>query len=120
MNLIELCEGNVQRADQDLERVLRHEMVHAIQENSGLQEPLIPEPLLIWLVRWAMDDREVMTLLLYDEKETHQEFEARLLDNLPNWAVGSLLCRHRAVHYGLKLPQPWDVLPLEVINSKEK
>ena len=28
-NLIELCHANVHRADQDLERVLRHEMVHA-------------------------------------------------------------------------------------------
>ena len=37
-NLIELCEGNVLRAEQDLERVLRHEMVHAIQENFDLRE----------------------------------------------------------------------------------
>ena len=56
-NLIELCEGNVLRAEQDLERVLRHEMVHAIQENFDLREALIPEPLLTWLVRWTMDDR---------------------------------------------------------------
>ena len=45
-NLIELCESNVHRADQDLERVLRHEMVHAIQENFDLRESVIPEPLL--------------------------------------------------------------------------
>ena len=36
-NLIELCHANVNRADQDLERVLRHEMVHAIQENFDLR-----------------------------------------------------------------------------------
>ena len=36
-NLIELCHANVHRADQDLERVLRHEMVHAIQENFDLR-----------------------------------------------------------------------------------
>ena len=90
-NLIELCGGNVQRADQDLARVLSEEMVHAIQENFDLEESLIPEPLLTWLIRWTMDDREVMTVLLYDRKETDQEFEARLLDNLPNWALGSLL-----------------------------
>ena len=69
-NLIELCEGIVKRADQDLERVLRQEMVHAIQENFDLDESVIPEPLLTWLVRWTMDDREVMTELLYDEHET--------------------------------------------------
>ena len=118
-NLIELCHANVNRADQDLERVLRHEIVHAIQENFDLRESLIPEPLLTWLVRWTMDDREVMTVLLYDEHETDQEFEARLLANLPNWVVGSLLWisehRHRAVHAGLQLPQPWEVIPVEAI-----
>ena len=71
-----------------------------------------------------MDDREVMTVLLYDEKETDQEFEARLLANLPNWAVGSLLWisdhRHRAVHDGLKLPQRWDVLPVKAIFWRDR
>ena len=118
-NLIELCEGNIQRVEQDLERVLCHEMVHAIQENFDLEQSLIPEPLLSLLVRWTMDAREVMTVLLYDEHETDQEFEARLLVNLPNWAVGSLLWisehRHRAVHGGLKLSQPWDALPVEAL-----
>ena len=66
-------------------------MVHAIQENFDLDESVIPEPLLSWLVRWTMDDREVMAGLLYDEKETDQEFEARLMANLPNWVVGSFL-----------------------------
>ena len=123
-NLIELCHANVHRAEQDLERVLRHEMVHAIQENFDLRESLIPEPLLTWLVRWTMDDREVMTVLLYDEHETGQEFEARLLANLPNWVVGSLLWisehRHRAVHAGLQLPQPWEVLPVEAILWRDQ
>ena len=123
-NLIELCEGNVLRAEQDLERVLRHEMVHAIQENFDLREALIPEPLLTWLVRWTMDDREVMTVLLYDDHETDQEFEARLLANLPNWVVGSLLWisehRHRSVHAGLQLPHPWEVLPVEAIFWRDQ
>ena len=123
-NLIELCHANVHRADQDLERVLRHEMVHAIQENFDLRKSLIPEPLLTWLVRWTMDDREVMTVLLYDEHETDQEFEARLLANPPNWVVGSLLWisehRHRAVHDGLKLPHPLDVLPVEAILWRDQ
>ena len=71
-----------------------------------------------------MDGREVMTVLLYDQKETDQEFEARLLANLPNWAMGSLLWisdhRHRAVHDGLKLPQLWDVLPVEAIFWRDR
>ena len=62
-------------------------------------------------------------MLLYDEKETDQEFEARLLANLPNWVVGSLLWisdhRRCAVHDGLKLPQRWDVLPVEAIFWRE-
>ena len=92
-------------------------MVHAMQEKFDLEVLLIPEPLLTWLVRWTMDDRELMTVLLYDKKKMDQEFEARLLANLPNWAVGSLLWisehLHRAVYDGLKLPQPGDVLPVE-------
>ena len=104
--------------------MLRHEMVHAIEENFDLEQSLIPEPLLTWLVRWTMDDREVMTVLLYDEHETDQEFEARLLANLPNWAVGSLLWisehRHRAVHDGLKLPQPWDALAVEALQWRDQ
>ena len=71
-----------------------------------------------------MDDRKVIRRLLYDEKETDQEFEARLLANLPNWAVGSLLWisdhRHRAVCDGLKIPQLWDVLPLEAIFWRDR
>ena len=109
-NLIELYEGNVQRAEQDLERVLRHEMEHAIQENFDLEQSLIPEPLLTWLVRWTMDDREVMTVLLYEEHKMDQKFEARLLANLPNWTVGSLLWisehQHRPVHDGSSFPSP--------------
>ena len=99
-------------------------MAHAIQENFDLEQSLIPEPLLTWLVRWTMDDGAVMKVLLYEEHETDQEFEARLLANLPNWAVGSLLWitehRHRAVHDGLKLPQPWDVLPLEALLWRDQ
>ena len=118
-NLIELCHANVQRARQDMERVLRHEMVHAIQENFDLTESLIPEPFLTWLVRWTMDDREAMTVLLYDEHETDQEFEARLLANLPNWAIGSLLWisehRHRHVHDGLQLAHPLELLPIDAL-----
>ena len=118
-NLIELCEANVHGADPDLEKVLRHEMVHAIQENFDWTESVIPEPWLTWLVRWTMDDREVMNVLLYDPMETDQEFEARLLANLPNWVVGGLLwvseTRHRAVHDGVKLTRPRQVLPMDAI-----
>ena len=52
-NLIELCPANVHRADQDLELMLRREMVHAIQENFDWKQPVIPEPWLTWLVRWT-------------------------------------------------------------------
>ena len=99
-------------------------MVHAIQENFDLEESLIPEPLLTWLVRWTMDEHEGMTVQLYDEKEIDQEFEARLLANLPNWVVESLLWisehRHRAVHDGLKLPQPWDVLAVKTFLWRDQ
>ena len=98
-NLIELCHANVHRADQDLERVLRHEMVHAIQENFDLRESLIPEPLLTWLVRWTMDDREVMAVIsVYPSDEINSELEARLVSRLlPNEAIGGMLLAARVI-----------------------
>ena len=45
--------------------------------------------------------------------------DARLLANLPNWAIGSLLWisehRHRHVHDGLPLAHPLELLPIDAL-----
>ena len=58
-NLIELCRSNVARNSQCVQQVLRHEMVHAIQENLQLKTAVIPEPLLSWMVRGLLSDSEI-------------------------------------------------------------
>ena len=118
-NLIELCRSNVARNSQSLAVVMRHEMVHAIQENLQLQAPLIPEPLLTWLVRGMLSDEEAMAVLLYDEYDKDLEFEARVLSRLPNWLIGSVLWaseyHDRSRGDGLPLPPPWEVLPFQAL-----
>ena len=119
-NLIELCQSNAARAGHDLQHVLRHEMVHAVQENLNLTRAAIPEPLLTWLVRGYLTDSEVMTVLvMYDEKDIDQEFEARLLALLPNWLIGSLLWtseQHQRIVSGQRmLAAPWEILPVQAI-----
>lgn len=118
-NLIELCRSNVARNSQCVQQVLRHEMVHAIQENLQLKTAVIPEPLLSWMVRGLLSDSETMTVLLYDKHDTDQEFEARVLSRLPNWLIGSLLWaseyHDRAVRGGIPLPPPWQVLPVQAL-----
>lgn len=118
-NLIELCRSNVARNSESLAVVMRHEMVHAIQENLKLEAPLIPEPLLTWLVRGMLSNEEAMAVLLYDEYDKDLEFEARVLSRLPNWLIGGMLWaseyHDRQVGDGLPLPPPWEVLPFQAL-----
>ncbi|NDD44355.1 MAG: hypothetical protein EBZ24_02655 [Synechococcaceae bacterium WB9_4xB_025] len=114
-NLIEICSDNVKASDQDFELVLRHEMIHAIQENLELEESLIPEPFLTWIVLKTLAPDEVMTVLLYEMSERSQEFEARIGSRLPNWLIGSALWvseyRYRMANNQLALEMPWEILP---------
>ena len=67
----------------------------------------------------ALDDREVINDLLHDPIKSDQEFETRFLANRPNWVIGGLLwvseTRHRAVHDGVNLTRPRQVLPMDAI-----
>ena len=114
-NLIEICTANVERSDRSLEVVLRHEMIHAIQENFEAKNSLIPEPLLTWFVVNTLDSGEVMTVLLYEKRERSQEFEARIVSRLPDWLIGSALWvseyRYRLANNQLSLEMPWEILP---------
>lgn len=80
-----LCDNNIK----DEDTVLRHELVHHIQQNFN-NATLVPEPFLTGAVRLLEEDGKVMYVLLeYDN--TTEEFEARVLDNLPNNVISGLL-----------------------------
>ena len=117
--VIELCQRNAESKHQDVGKIIRHEMVHMIQNNLGRTTSLIPDAIMTPMVRWLMDDREVMTVLLYEEEDIDQEFEARLLSNLPNWSLGAALWlseRHRAIKAGTVTPEhPWKTVPLQAL-----
>ena len=117
--VIELCQRNAENKNQDVGKIIRHEIVHLIQNNLGRTTSLIPDAVMTPMVRWLMDDREVMTVLLYEEEDIDQEFEARLLSNLPNWSLGAALWlseRYRAIQTGTITPDyPWEMLPLQAV-----
>lgn len=117
--VIELCQRNAESKHQDIGRIIRHEMVHLIQNNLGRTTSLIPDAVMTPMVRWLMDDREVMTVLLYEEEDIDQEFEARLLSNLPNWSLGAALWlseHYRAIQAGTITPRyPWEAVPLQAV-----
>lgn len=89
---ITVCEGNLAEKGHVNQFVVKHEAVHAIHHNLGwLEETVIPEPLLTWLVRALMTDGEVLGVIINYSGESGQEFDARILSNLPADVIGLLL-----------------------------
>lgn len=90
---IGVCNDNIKAKNRfDVNHTIRHEMVHAIHHNLGMEKgTFIPEPQLTWLVRGMMDDKETMSVLLYYPGETDQEFEARILAYVPDIIIGPSL-----------------------------
>jgi len=90
---IVLCEDNIKESSYTVNQIMRHEMIHAIQENFGYEdEAIIPDPLLTHMAREVVPPGEAMYIILnYPENQVDLEFEARILQNLPNWIVGPLL-----------------------------
>ena len=83
-NTIVLCEDNIAESRQSMERVLRHEYIHYIYDRDQRQTPILGEDNLNKLVR-EMDSSEVMFVLLSeDEESVNEEFEARILSDLPS------------------------------------
>lgn len=74
-----LCPDAIEREGADLEVVLRHELIHVIQDR--VPGPLIPEPLLTVLARDRVPSGEAM-LVLVGEKDSQREFECRVLTEL--------------------------------------
>jgi hypothetical protein len=91
-----LCPDAIQREGESLEVILRHELIHVIQDR--LPAPLIPEPLLTLLTREHVPSEQAMLVLL-SEDDTHREFECRVLTTLlSSEAVGQWLRSTGAPH----------------------
>lgn len=89
---ISICVDNAIKVGNDPHDVLKHEAIHAIHHNLEWEEnTFINEPLLTFLVRYFMDDRETLGVLLNYEGSTDQEFEARLLTHLPTPIIALLI-----------------------------
>ena len=81
---INVCEKNAKRMGVGIDRVIRHEMIHAIHKRYRLdRKTLTPEPLFTTLVQKNLPPEEVMSVLSdYNRDYFNQEVEARLLEKL--------------------------------------
>ena len=87
---IVICSNNVALEDED--KVLNHEVIHAVHENLGMVEPdtMLPPEYLIPLSEEYLSSKEVLSVLTtYDYPL--QELEARILSQLPTPVVGFVL-----------------------------
>ena len=75
-----LCQENLATSTTPLLSVVKHELVHVVQDRLGRGGVgLLPDPLLTPLVRQLLPDREVMAvLMLYPTDQVNGELEARL------------------------------------------
>jgi len=79
-----ICAQNAKAESISVERVVRHEIVHAIHQRFRLDTlALTPEPLFTDLVQKHLPSEEVLTVLAgYDKDLFQQEIEARLLEKV--------------------------------------
>ena len=98
---VSLCPDVAMQGKRSLGEVARHEFFHAIQHRFGYGgQGFLPDALLTPLVRYGMDDREVMTVLsLYSEEEVNGELEARLASRIiPNALIAGALITGAVIH----------------------
>ena len=92
-NEMALCVDNAKSQNVALDRVVRHELIHAIHQRYRLDyKTLTPEPRFTNEVRKELPSEEVLTVLSsYGSKLFPQELEARLLERtLSNDEVAAL------------------------------
>lgn len=78
-SVVFLCPDAIKKNDLKAESVLKHELIHVIQDRHEV--PLIPEPLLTILSRELIPSGEAL-LVLTTEEDTRREFECRVLSEL--------------------------------------
>lgn len=74
-----LCPDAIEEHQLTAESVLKHELIHVIQDRHG--SPLVPEPLLSILSRDFIPSGEAL-LVLTQEEDARREFECRVLSKL--------------------------------------
>ena len=82
--VITLCPKNAAAEGVSVDRIVRHEMVHAIHQRFRLgRAALTSDPLFTELVRKYVPSEEVLSVFLtYDRDYSDQEIEARLLERI--------------------------------------
>lgn len=89
---ISLCDENIKESDYTRNEILKHELIHAIHHNFGMEEStFFPDFLLTQIVRNNMSSGEALAILLHYDGYINQEFEARMMQNLPDFMIGILL-----------------------------
>lgn len=78
-SVVFLCPDAIGRENQSTEIILKHELIHVIQER--VPGPLVPEPLLTILTRELVPSESALLVIL-GEENSQQEFEARVLTRL--------------------------------------
>ena len=90
-NTIELCNENISRSNKfDKGAVLRHETIHAIHNNLGLDdghETIIPIPILVDVSYIFISPDEALAIATHYGDDANQEFEARIVQHLPDEVV---------------------------------
>ena len=74
-----LCASSIQAQGMDQEEILRHELIHVIQDLQ--QGALLPEPLLSILARETIPSGEVMVVIASGD-DANRELECRLLTRM--------------------------------------
>ena len=74
-----LCASSIQAQGMDQEEILRHELIHVIQDLQ--QGALLPEPLFSILARETIPSGEVM-MVIASWEDTNRELECRLLTRM--------------------------------------
>lgn len=82
--ILTLCPKNAAAQGIPIDRIVRHETVHAIHQRFRLgNAALTPEPLFTELVRKNVPSEEVMAVFgIYDKEYFDQEIEARLFERI--------------------------------------
>ena len=93
---IELCPNNIKESNLSYRTVLRHEAIHVLHHNLGLQDgingTILPPKTLHHLVRELMAPADIFSVINnYDYRVMNQEFEARLGQSLPTvWIAAAV------------------------------
>jgi len=104
-----LCASNIQAQGMDQEEILRHELIHVIQD---LQHgSLLPEPLLSILSREYIPSGEAMVVLT-SGNDANREFECRVLTRILSTPVVAQWLREAAVTHREVLATPMALAPM--------